>query len=98
LGQYPISIWDQPDQWAVDALILSGSAEVEVLDTLGSVLDGGKQAVGMTAARRVRPVVIRNDKYWRRYLAGDLASWKDVVEKEFAAWRSRQDTALKEIS
>jgi hypothetical protein len=98
LGQNPIAIWDQPDQWGVDALILSGSAEVEVLDTPGSILDGGKQAVGMTSATRVRPVVIQNNKYWRGYLAGDLTTWIAVVEKEFTAWRNRQDKALEEIA
>jgi hypothetical protein len=56
VGHQPIAIWDQPDQWGVDALILSGSAEVEVMDPPGRVLDGGRPAMGMAAARRVRPV------------------------------------------
>lgn len=98
VGQQPIAIWDQPDQWGVDALILSGSAEVEVLDPPGRVLDGGKLAMGMAAARRVRPVVIRNDKQWRARLIGDLAVWRTAVEAEFAALRARQDKELEELS
>ncbi|WP_105383672.1 ABC-three component system protein [Neorhizobium alkalisoli] len=98
VGQQPIAIWDQPDQWGVDALILSGSSEVEVLDPPGRVLDGGKLAMGMAAARRVRPVVIRNDKQWRARLIGDLAVWRAAVEAEFAALRARQDKELEELS
>lgn len=98
VGQQPIAIWDQPDQWGVDALILSGSAEVEVLDPPGRVLDGGKLAMGMAAARRVRPVVIRNDKQWRARLIDHLTVWRAAVEGEFAALRARQDKELEELS
>lgn len=97
VGQQPIAIWDQPDQWGVDALILSGSAEVEVMDPPGRVLDGGKPAMGMAAARRVRPVVIRNDKLWRACLTNDLATWQTAVAAEFAALRERQDKELEEL-
>jgi hypothetical protein len=98
VSQQPIAIWDQPDQWGVDALILSGSAEVEVMDPPGRVLDGGKAGTGMAAAKRVRPVVIRNDKQWRSRLAGDLADWRTVVQAEFSALRDRQDKELEEVS
>jgi hypothetical protein len=98
VGQQPIAIWDQPDQWDVDALILSGSAEVEVLDPPGRVLDGGKPALGMAAARRVRPVVIRNDKQWRARLTDDVAVWRAAVQVEFAALRARQDKELEELA
>jgi hypothetical protein len=98
VGQQLIAIWDQPDQWGVDALILSGSAEVEVMDPPGRILDGGKPAMGMAAARRVRPVVIRNDRQWRGRLIYDLAAWKAVVEAEFADLRRRQDAELKELT
>jgi hypothetical protein len=97
VGQQPIAIWDQPDQWGVDALILSGSAEVEVMDPPGRVLDGGKPGMGMAAARRVRPVVIRNDKQWRSRLTGDLADWRTAVVAEFIAFRARQDKELEEL-
>ena len=98
VGQQPIAIWDQPDQWGVDALILSGSAEVEVMDPPGRVLDGGKPAMGMAAARRVRPVVIRNDRLWRARLTNDLAIWQTAVAAEFAALRERQDKELEGLS
>lgn len=98
VGQQPIAIWDQPDQWGVDALILSGSAEVDVSDPPGRVLDGGKPTMGMTAARRVRPVVIRNDKQWRTRLKNGLTDWTVAVEEEFSALRARQDNEIKELS
>ena len=98
VGQQPIAIWDQPDQWGVDALILSGSSEVEVLDPPGRVLDGGKPTMGMAVARRVRPAVIRNDKQWRARLISDLTVWRMAVEAEFAALRARQDKELEELS
>jgi alpha-D-ribose 1-methylphosphonate 5-triphosphate synthase subunit PhnH len=98
VGQQLIDIWDQPDQWGVDALILSGSAEVDVMDPPGRVLDGGKPAMGMAAARRVRPAVIRNDKLWRARLTKDLAAWQTAVAAEFAALRERQDKELEELS
>jgi hypothetical protein len=98
VGQQPIAIWDQPDQWGVDALILSGSAEVEVMDLPGRILDGGRPGMGMAAARRVRPVVIRNDKQWRARLTEDLAAWRTAVEAEFVALRDRQDKELEELS
>jgi alpha-D-ribose 1-methylphosphonate 5-triphosphate synthase subunit PhnH len=98
VGQRPIAIWDQPDQWGVDALILSGSAEVEVMDPPGRVLDGGKPGIGMAAARRVRPVVIRNDKQWRSRLTDDLVDWQTAVEAEFIAFRARQDKELEELT
>jgi len=60
-------------------------------DPPGRVLDGGKLAMGMSAARRVRPVVIRNDKQWRARLMGDLTVWRTAVETEFAGLRARQD-------
>ena len=97
-GQQPIAIWDQADQWGVDALILSGSAEVEVMDPQGRVLDGGKPGMGMASARRVRPVAIRNDKQWRSRLTGDLAYWRTAVEAEFIAFRARQNKELEELA
>jgi hypothetical protein len=97
VGKQPIAIWDQPDQWGVDALILSGSSEVEVMDPPGRVLDGGKLATGMAAARRVRPVVIRNDKKWRARLMADLNVWRATVAAEFADLRARQDKELEEL-
>ncbi|MDM0030078.1 ABC-three component system protein [Variovorax saccharolyticus] len=98
VGQQPIAIWDHPDQWGVDALILSGSAEVEVDDPPGRILDGGKPAIGMAAARRVRPAVIRNDKQWRAHLVSSLDAWRAAVEAEFSALRERQDKELSELS
>ena len=98
VDQKPIAIWDQPDQWGVDALILSGSAEVEVMDPPGRVLDGGRPGMGMAAARRVRPVVIRNDKHWRSRLTGDLVDRRAAVQAEFAALRARQDKELEELA
>ena len=98
VGQQPIAVWDQPDQWGVDALILSGSSEIKVSDPPGRILDGGKPGLGMAAARRVRPVVICNDKHWRARLTEDLAAWRAAVEAEFADLRARQDNELEELA
>lgn len=97
VGQQPVAVWTRPDEWDVDALILSGSAEVEVLDLPGRVLDAGAPTTGITAARRVRPVVIRNDRIWRARLAEDLTAWQGAVAAEFEALRARQDQELAEI-
>jgi hypothetical protein len=91
VGHQLIDVWDQPDQWGVDALILSGSAEVEVVDPPGRILDGGKPMPGMMTARRVRPAIIRNDKKWRERLKNGLAQWTEAVQAEFGALRDRQD-------
>lgn len=80
VGQQPIAIWDQPDQWGVDALILSGSAEVEVVDPPGRVLDGGKLAMGMAAARRVRPVVINAHIMLCVTATESQAHWRGIID------------------
>jgi hypothetical protein len=54
--------------------------------------------MGIAAARRVRPVVIRNDRQWRGRLRDDLAAWRAAVEAEFADLRSRQDAELQELT
>ncbi|WP_426051636.1 ABC-three component system protein [Brevundimonas sp. SL161] len=96
VGQQPVAVWTRPDEWDVDAIILSGSAEVEVLDLPGRVLDAGAPTTGIAAARRVRPVVIRNDRIWRARLAEDLSAWRGAVAAEFEALRARQDQELAE--
>jgi len=94
----PLTIWDQPDQWDVDALILSGSAEVEVYSPDDSVLNAGSIGVGMRSARRVRPAIIRNDRAWRQKLNGPLATWKQAVQQEFDGWRQRLQNLEDEVS
>lgn len=94
----PLTIWDQPEQWDVDALILSGSAEVEVYSPDDSVLNAGSIGVGMRSARRVRPAIIRNDRVWRQKLDGPLSTWKQAVQQEFAEWRQRLQNLEEEVS
>jgi hypothetical protein len=94
----PLTIWDQPDQWDVDALILSGSAEVEVYSPDDNVLNAGAIGVGMRSARRVRPAIIRNDRAWRQKLNGPLATWKQAVQQEFEGWRQRLQNLEDEVS
>lgn len=97
VGNQLIDVWDQPDQWGVDALILSGSAEVDVIDPPGRILDGGKPIPGMMTARRVRPAIIRNDKKWRERLKNGLNQWTEAVQAEFGALRERQDKEFKDL-
>jgi thioredoxin reductase len=94
----PLTIWDRPDQWDVDALILSGSAEVEVYTPDDTVLNAGSIGVGMRNARRVRPAIIRNDLAWRQKLNGPLATWRQAVRQEIDGWRQRLQDLEDEVS
>ncbi|USX10669.1 MULTISPECIES: ABC-three component system protein [Burkholderiaceae] len=94
----PLTIWDRPDQWDVDALILSGSAEVEVYSSDDTLLNAGSIGLGMRNARRVRPAIIRNDRAWRQKLNGPLATWKQAVQEEFEGWRQRVKDLEDEVS
>lgn len=94
----PLTVWDRPDQWDVDALILSGSAEVEVYSPDDTVLNAGSIGLGMRSARRVRPAIIRNDRVWRQKLNGPLATWTQAVQQEFERWRQRIKDLEDEVS
>ena len=94
----PLTIWDRPDQWDVDALILSGSAEVEVYSPDDNVLNAGAIGLGIRSARRVRPAIIRNDRAWRQKLNGPLTTWKQAVQQEFEEWRQRINDLENEVS
>ena len=94
----PLTTWDRPDQWDVDALILSGSAEVEVYSPDDTLLNAGSIGLGMRSARRVRPAIIRNDRAWRQKLNGPLAAWKQAVQQEFEEWRQRVQDLEDEVS
>lgn len=94
----PLTTWDRPDQWDVDALILSGSSEVDVYSPDDTVLNAGILGVGMRNARRVRPAIIRNDLAWRRKLNGPLATWQQAVRQEFEGWRRRLRDLEDEVS
>ena len=97
VGGAHLSVRRQPDDWGVDALILSAVNEVVVHDPPGRVLDGGKATTMMTAARRVRPAIIQNDGAWRGRLQQGLDAWKAAVAEEFAALRARQDAEVKGV-
>jgi hypothetical protein len=94
----PLTIWDRPDQWDVDALILSGSAEVEVYSPEDTLLNAGSIGLSMRSAQRVRPAIIRNDRAWRQKLNGPLATWKQAVQQEFEGWRQRVQDLEDEVS
>lgn len=94
----PLTIWDRPDQWDVDALILSASAEVDVYSPDDTLLNAGSVGLGMRSARRVRPAIIRNDRAWRQKLNGPLASWRQAVRQEFEGWRQRIQDLEDEVS
>jgi len=94
----PLTAWDRPDQWDVDALILSGTAQLEVFGPDDTVLNAGSAGIGMRVARRVRPAIILNDVAWRRKLNGPLADWKIAVRQEFEGWRQRLQDLEDEVS
>ena len=83
--------WDQPDHWDVDALILSGSSEVSVMEPDDTIINGGDPGTGLEVARRIKPAIVRNDERWRIALRTDLPAWKNAVEDEFRLWRNRQN-------
>lgn len=94
----PLTVWDRPDQWGVDALILSGSAEVDVYSPDDTLLNAGSIGHRLCSARRVRPAIIRNDLKWRQKLGGSLANWKQAVQQEFEGWRQRVRNLEDEVS
>jgi len=98
IGGAHLSVRHQPDDWGVDALILSAANEVVVQDPPGRVLDGGTRTTMMTAARRVRPAIIQNDGAWRGRLQQGLDAWKAAVAEEFAALRARQDAEVRGVT
>lgn len=98
IGADPISVRREPDDWGVDALILSASGEVNVRNPAGRVLDGGTIGNTVRAARRVSPAIIQNNPFWRERWAGDLDKWKEAVAEEFAALRERQDDQLNGVA
>ena len=101
IGQQPIAAaWTQPQQWGVEALIVSASSEISIAPvSAGTVLNGGSISKGISSARQVQPAVIQNDNFWRKTLECSLEGWKCAVEKEFSDFRKRQndeyDEALK---
>lgn len=88
-GHERIEDWDQVDQWGVDALILSGTSETDVMPPAGNVLTGGTRSTSMLDWQRPAPVVIQANRSWRKQLAEGLGPWTAAVESEFAAWRAR---------
>ncbi|WP_426124536.1 ABC-three component system protein [Pararhizobium sp. PWRC1-1] len=91
LGGNLLTDWSRPEQWDVDALILSGSAEVQVTGPDDTVLNAGDPGISLSVARRVRPAIVRNDLNWRSALNTDLSKWRKAVEEEFGQGRKRQD-------
>lgn len=94
----PLTRWKSPDEWGVDALILSGSAEVTVYGPNDTLLNGGTSGSGLMTARRVRPAIIRNDEHWRSKLSGPIADWTKAVRDEFDALAKRQNDEAEEAS
>lgn len=85
------------EQWGVEALILAGTSEVDIVepfDRLGADAASGS----LKAARQVKPALIQNSKAWSRRLAASLSEWTTAVEAEFAAMRGRQKAALEEVT
>ncbi|WP_428153850.1 ABC-three component system protein [Brevundimonas sp.] len=84
-------------QWGVEALILAGTSEVDIVepfDRLGADADSGS----LRAARQVKPALIQNSRAWSRRLAAGLSEWTSAVEGEFAAMRKRQTDALLKVT
>ncbi len=98
IGSESISVRTMPDDWGVDALILSAASDVVVEDPLGTILDAGEPGDSIKTARRVRPAIIQADRKWKDRLRGTLPDWIAAVASEFASWRKRQDDEAKRAS
>jgi len=98
IGGDLIAIRTEPEDWGVDALILSATNEVVVNNPPGRLMDGGVASKTFRVARRVSPAIIQNSTYWRALLAGDLTKWIEAVDAEFATWKSRQDDELNGVA
>lgn len=98
-GRLLADAWTEAQQWGVDALIISSSAEIEIAPApAGTVLNGGSPGKGFAEARQVRPAIIQNDSRWRRRLREDFASWQAAVAAEFDAFRQRQDEQYRKVA
>ena len=98
-GRLLADAWTEAQQWGVDALIISSSAEIEIAPApAGTVLNGGSPSKGFFEARQVRPAIIQNDSQWRRRLREDFASWQAAVAAEFDAFRQRQDEQYSKVA
>ncbi len=98
-GRLLADAWTEAQQWGVDALIISSSAEIEIAPApAGTVLNGGSPSKSFSEARQVRPAIIQNDSQWRRRLREDFASWQAAVAAEFAAFRQRQDDQYSKVA
>jgi FAD dependent oxidoreductase len=99
IGGRLIADWTKPEQWGVDALIVSTTSEIMITSSpAGTLIDGGQRGRGLLRARQVAPAVVQNSHFWRRGLSGTLAIWKGEVAKEFAEFRKRQDASIDEVS
>lgn len=88
----PIWMRNDPEDWGVDALILSGTAEVNMVGPYDRLMRGDGES--LREARRVRPAMILNGPAWRTPLSLGLTEWLEAVEAEFAALKARQDKVL----
>ena len=94
MGHKPLSSWSTPEDWGVDALILSAANDVVMAATAGSVLNAGAPGQTLKTPRRVAPAIIQADSVWRGRLNRPLAEWVTAVANEFAEWRKRQDEEI----
>ena len=94
IGRKPLSVLSTPDDWGVEALILSAVNDVVVSVSAGNVLDAGAPGRTLKTPRKVPPAIIQADVTWRARLGGSLADWHAAVAVEFAKWRKRQDEEI----
>lgn len=98
IGRKPLSALSTPDEWGVDALILSAVNDVVISAPAGNLLDAGTPVDTLKTPRRVAPAIIQTSAKWRSRLGGTLADWKTAVAAEFTEWRERQDEEVKRMA
>ena len=89
-----ITNWTDPEQWGVDAVVLSGVQELQVVSASDRLTGAGRPIPDLLTASRVAPAVIQNSKAWRANLAAGSTPWREAVKAEFARWHERQEKAV----
>jgi hypothetical protein len=89
-----ITNWTDPEQWGVDAVVLSGVQELQVVSASDRLTGAGRPIPDLLTASRVAPAVIQNSKAWRASLAAGSTPWREAVKAEFARWHERQEKAV----
>ncbi len=89
-----ITDWTDPEQWGVDAVVLSSVQELQFVSASDRLTGADKPIPDLLSASRIAPAVIQNNRAWRANLAAGTTPWVKAVQAEFGRWRERQEKAV----